>query len=167
MPSSLFLGASVSFTAGQECELVSLAPGRSSRCSCRNAAPRPPGNGSACDRREGSPAPPSRALPGEGRPTASPQQPRRGSGSSWGSPCLQGADRLCSSRTRPPDGAALLWTGHSHQAQDAPGESGGAQSPRPGSPGTQAAGGLTCWYCALTRAAASRSSLNSRGRWGK
>lgn len=48
-------------------------------------------------------------------------------------------------------GAVLLWTGHVHQTQAAPGESGGAQSPRPGSPGGQASGGLTCCCCTLTQ----------------
>ena len=103
-----------------------------------------------CGGCEHSPALPSRLLPGEGRPTVSPEEPGR-----WG--VLLGASLPAASRPALLLKARIRWTGQPCWAgglstelrlQQADRE---GQRPRQGSPGAVEAGGPSCGYSADAR----------------
>lgn len=134
---SLLLGAyeSVACRTGMQAR-VSLVPGRSSRCGPRNTVLWPPGRtGHVAGVSTASPAQPPASW---GRKTNSPQR-NHGDGGFFGdlparrkktSPASQGHG----------DRAALLGPGVCSWSSGCSGQTGRAQSPRPGLPGTLEAG---------------------------
>lgn len=128
---------------------VPLLPGRSSRCSPRNAALCPPGRTEhVVGVSTAQPFPAACFLEKEDQ--QSPQRNQGDGGFSWGPPCPQQVDRL--SFSKPGSGGqgsrAGLGVCPQLRLQQADRE---GQRPRQGSPGTVEAGGPSCGHSADAR----------------